>query len=379
MAGVDVRVVVEDIATIIATYTTIELERAATVGGTYAQVTTKALVANTYYYTINDSTGDLNKWYRYRFHHAVGPVNSDYSDPFRVDGVTRLRARQAALLKYGAGMVLASDGTGASGGELGTVDYRVKTSLFRADRGKGSWLLPTTGTQAGLVRIISASNPTTGKFTVLPAWSATPASGEEIEWHWLADPIIWEDAMNRGLARYYFLDRVPINGVANQDEYDLSGIPWLIDQGQVHDVRYYPRRASSIDDGVDHSWAGNGRWWRVRQDKGILTLSISPAIDTSTVLYLETTRPMLPVYTDASALPAVAAEELVVALIYDEVLAYLSRPSRGSAEERGSWIKARAVHTSELHKLLVRHRPKPRVGPAQLPFPPVVPQPFQSR
>jgi len=67
MAGIDVRIIVEDIATQLLIYDTIELERADSAGGTYTQVATKALATGVFYYTVNDSTGDLNKWYRYRF------------------------------------------------------------------------------------------------------------------------------------------------------------------------------------------------------------------------------------------------------------------------------------------------------------------------
>ncbi|KKL50775.1 hypothetical protein LCGC14_2302110, partial [marine sediment metagenome] len=77
--------------------------------------------------------------------------------------------------------------------------------------------------------------------------------------------------------------------------------------------------------------------------------------------------------------PPIAAEELVAALAYDEVLAYLSAPGRGSIDARETWRLARAAHASELHKLLIRHRPKPRQGQPQSPWPTVVPQPWSAR
>jgi len=370
--SVTVRIIVEDIATQLLTYDTIELERSDTVGGTYTQVATAALVAGQFYYSIADSGGDLNKWYRYRFHKDPS-TNSDYSDPFRVEGVTRLRGRQAALSKYGAGIVIIADGGGT--GTVQTGDYRVKTSLFRANRGKGTWLLPTTGGNSGVPRIISATNPTVGQFTVLPLWAAVIAAGDEVEWHWLADPKVWDDANVRAMLRYWYVERVPIVGVANQEEYDLSVLPFLRDTEQVHDVRWYP--TSGLD--VDESFGVDGRWWRIRQDVDALTLQIKPAIAATQTLYLETTRPMTPLYTDASAAPPIAAEELVAALTYDEVLAYLSAPGKGSSEDRKAWRVARADHASELHRLLVKHRPKPRQGSPKLPWPPVVPSPYSAR
>jgi len=300
-------------------------------------------------------------------------VFSDYSDPFRVEGVTRLRARQAALAKYGAGIVLINDGGFKNA--ITTKDYRIKTTLFRTDRGKGTWLLPTTGNNQGVPRMILSSVPGTGSLTVLPVWDVVMVDGDEVEWHWLADPKVWDDANVRAMLRYWYVERVPLNGVANQEEYDLSVIPFLRDTEQVHDVRWYP--TSGL--GVDESFGVDGRWWRIRQDVGVLTLQIKPAIAATETLYLETTRPMSPLYTDASAAPPIAAEELVAALTYDEVLAYLSAPGRGSSEDRKAWRVARADHASELHRLLVKHRPKPRQGSPKLPWPPVTPQPYKAR
>jgi len=131
--AVTVRIIVEDITAQLLTYDTIELERSATVGGTYSQVATEALSTGVFYYTIGDSTGTLNDFYRYRFHKTTPLANSDYSDPFRVEGVTRLRARQAALAKYGAGIVVVNTGTDTN--KITTADHRVNTSLFGADRG----------------------------------------------------------------------------------------------------------------------------------------------------------------------------------------------------------------------------------------------------
>ena len=373
MAAVVLRFVVEDVAVQLLTYNNIRIYRSPTLGGTYTFVANVPLVAATFYYSYSDAGGSLNSWFKYSFYHATGPVESDLSAPFRVDGVTRLRARQAALAKYGAGIVVVNTGTAA--GNIVTADYRIKTSLFRADRGKGTWLLPTTGSNQGVPRIVSATDPTTGTMTVLPAWAAAMANGDEVEWHWLADPTVWDEALNRAMPRYWYAERVPIVGVASKEEYDLSVLPFLRDHEQVHDVRWYPTSGKDVDEpfGVD------GNWWRVRQDVDKLTLVISPAIGATNTLYLETTRPMQPLYTDASAAPPIANEDLVAALVYDEVLAYLSRPGRGAADDRAAWRQARAAHADELHRLLVRYRPKPKRGPPQLEHPPVVPMPWSAR
>lgn len=371
MAGIDIFVTVEDITAKMLTYESIELHRSATLGGSYALEETEALIAGQYHYTINDADGTLNHWYKYRFHHATGPVNSGFSNPFRVEGVTRLRGRQAALAKYSAGIVIINTGTVAT--KITTEDYHFKTSLFRADHGKGSWVLIATGNRAGDMRLIKSSDPTAGDLSVSPDFSGALADGDEVEWHTMADPMVWNNAFNRGMARYFYLDRVPIVGVSGQEEYDLSSLPWLIDEEQVHDVRHYP--TPNLD--IDRSYGVGGKWWRVRRDREQLVLVVSPA--TTDTLYLEATRPMPPLYTDDAAAPPVCAEELVAALTYDEVLAWLSRPASGAAEERASWRRQRRMHLPELRRLLYEHRPKPRYGPAQLPYPPVTPSRFRAR
>ncbi len=371
--AVTLRFIVEDVTTQLVTYESIRIYRSDTLGGTYSSVDDVTLVSGTFYYSYSDSAGDLNKWYKYSFRHSTGPVESDLSAPFRVDGVTRLRGRQAALAKYSAGIVLVNTGTDAD--KITTADHRVKTTLFQDDRGKGTWLWPTTGNNQEVARLILSSVASTGVITVLPAWSGNFANNDEVEWHTLADPTEWNNALNRGMARYWYVERVPIVGVANQEEYSLVGIPFLKDKEHVHDVRWYP--TSGVD--VDESFGVDGRWWGIREDVGVLTLQIKPAIAATQTLYLECTRPMSPLYTDASAAPANAAEELVAALTYDEVLAYLSAPGRGSEDDRKVWHIARAAHASELHRLLIKHRPKPRQGQPQMPWPTVVPQPWSAR
>ncbi len=369
--AVTLRFTIEDVTTQLLTYTVIRVYRSDTLGGAYSQITDITLVANTFYYSFEDTTGDINKWYKYSFQNPTGPVESDLSAPFRVEGVTRLRVRQRALSEYDAGMLLVSKSSVL--GTFKTEDYRLANTLFRANRGKGTWLHPSAGAnQLGKTRMIKSSvvSATSADFTVEPVWTGTAiANADEVEWHWLADVNVWDEALNRALDRYWFVDRVPLKGVANQEEYDLTKIPWLVDKGQVHDVRWYPNRSNNVDDGIDVSWGVNGRWWRIRQDIDTMTLSIKPTVGISVLLYLECTRSMPRIYTDASALPPIAAEELVAALTYDEVLAYLSRPGRGSTDQRQTWRAMRVAHVPELHRLLVKHRPKPRVAPHAFPYP----------
>src|SRR3990172_1614404 len=98
----EIEITVEDIAAKLAEgYTTIELHSAATLAGVFSLVDTATLGAGVYYYTIEDPSGSFNTWYKYRY---VGSATTGYSDPFQLDGITRLKIRQKALSTYRAGI-----------------------------------------------------------------------------------------------------------------------------------------------------------------------------------------------------------------------------------------------------------------------------------
>ncbi|HXH05360.1 MAG TPA: hypothetical protein VNI83_02100 [Vicinamibacterales bacterium] len=378
--SVKVTITVEDVDEQLETYAEIELERADSAAGPYAQIATAPLVSGTYSYVFTDSSGDLNKWYRWRLHHDTGPVNSAYSNPFQPEGVTRKKIRQYALTNFRAGLVLLAT-SGGSSTSIPTTSYRFKSSLYRANRGKGTWLHVTTGNRAGETSMVTATDPPNGTLTVNPALSGALSSGDEFEWHWLVDPSEWNDAINRAAARYYQLERVPIAGVADREEYDLSELaPWLASKEDVYGLWHYPKSANATPDGEDHPFQGEGRWWGVRQDGHRFTLTISPAVAAGKHFYLEAARPMPRLYTDASAGPDAAKIDLWAALAYDEVLDFLTRPHVGSSKDHSVWERERARFRAEtLVPLLNREVLAPRPQPPRLPTPPVYPRHVTAR
>lgn len=374
--AVTIRITVEDIAERLDdSYTEISLESASSPSGSYSVVDSAELASGTYFYEIEHSGGNLNTWYRYRFTGDSGAApQSSYSNPFQPDGITRLKLRQYAIEKYDAGMVLAST-TGGSTTTIVTNDYKFKSSVHSANRGKGTWINVTGGDRAGQRTMIKSSVPSTGTMTVDPAISGALGDGDQFEWHWLTAPEQWDAAINRGLARYYFLERVPIVGVDDQSEYDLYDLPWLTNKNDVAGLWHY-NEGSEVDD----PWPGNGRWYDVRQDAERITLSISPPIDSSKTLYLEAVRPMPPLHSDLAVAPGNCNLDLAAALAYDEVLAFLARPRNGSVKDRTAWEKERVRHHVDTIQPLFRKNPvKVRPMPAQSARRPVVPMPFRSR
>ena len=373
----DIFVTVEDITTQLESYNYLRVYRAGTLTGAYTLIDTQLLVAGQYHYTYYDSGGSANAWYKFTLYQSVGNTESSPSDIFRPFGTTRQRIRQRALSEYRAGLVIIAAAAGSTIALWKTADPRVASAIHKAGKFVGSWLMPSNtsgGIIDGAARFITANaTPTDGELTV-DAWSDPPAAGDEAELHWLASPDEWNAALNRALGRYYYIDRLPLVGLGGSTyEYDLSKFPWL-KKGNLHSVWYYPTGSS-----IESPWVGDGRWYKVRDDRDILTLAISPAIDTSETLYLECSRPMLPLYTDAAQPPSICNEDLISALTYDEILATLARPGAGASQDRKAWQRARIFHSRKLGNLLRIHRPRPRHSVPMPATPFEVPQPFSAR
>lgn len=377
--AVTLRFTVEDVGTQLDTYESIRVYRADTVDGAYSQITDITLVANQFRYSYEDSSGDITKWYKRSFHHAAGPVESSLSAPFQVTGTTRKLIRQRMMEEYGCGIVFEA----SAGGDdtVDTDDFRIKSaSGFSTTRGKGTWLYKTAGDNPQHVRMVIAYIQATARFQVGADWTSNPDDGSEMEWHTMADILQMNAAINRGLVRYKAKEVVPIVGVVDADEYSLEGYPWIVDQRQVRNVRWYPGRASDVDDGLDQPWGIAGRWYGYKVDRGALSLQVTPAITPDTVLYLHCVRPMPELHTDASAPPIDCDERYAAALAWDELLAYLSRPTTGNSQERTNWKRERLEHSvTTLRALSREHRMTFSIEPAQLSSPSVIPRPWAPR
>lgn len=364
-------VTVEDITTQLLTYTEVQLHRATTVGGPYSEVDSEALAEGVYDYQLEDSGGDHTMWYKYRFSDGVA-AHSDFCNPFQLDGLTRKKIRQEAIEKYDAGKVLLST-SGGSATSVITTNYRIK-GVGRDDRHKGNWLHVTTGLRVGETRQVTASVASTGALTV-GALTGALADGDEFELHKLADPDIWNQAINRALRRYHVLERVPIIGVAGQYEYSLDALPWLANVDDIKGLWHYPNDDSS---GHDEPWGTNGRWWQYRDDGGSFTLMIRPA--TTDTLYLEAVRNLPPLNVDAAVAHRKCDLDFITALTYDEVLAWLSRPGNGASDDRKTYREMRIEHANQdLMALLRKHRVNYRAAPPVDIVPPAVPMPFKAR
>lgn len=364
--SVTIAIKVEDVTTRLLTYTSIQLHSASSPGGSYSLVTTLTLVSGTYEYSYTDTVGVLGTtFYKYRFYNSTGPVASDYSSPFTPYGVTRKLIRQQALKDYKAGFVLATAASGSNSVSVAAFsNYMLAASTNSSKRGVGTWLYPTSGSRIGQITKISAiAIATPALLTMTPVLDGALATADEVEWHWFASPDDWNDAINRGLSRYYYLDRVPVVGDGNAEQ-SLSYLPWLRTRRQIAGMWYYP-----ITNDIERAWGTAGRWWGARQEGGYITLMTKPALSTTTTVYLEAMRQMPNVYTDDSVLPNDCDIELAAAFAFDELLSILLEPSHtgGATVDKTAIAAAKASHVrGNLRILKNRNQPSPRWQPQQL-------------
>src|SRR5688500_13331469 len=315
-----IHIQVEDVEEKLLEYDRFEIERGSSPTGPWTAIDSVLLQAGVYFYTYTDLNGQSSHYYRYRFTDA-GSNPTEYSNPFKQVGVTRQDIRQTVLKNYKSGIVFpAVWGTSST---IQSTDYRVKSSDgWRTGRGAGTWIYPITGANAFMPNRLSAeSNPVTGMLELATPYPDTVDEGDLIEWHWLADPEVLNDAINEGLKRYWFIDSIPINGISNANEYDLYNIaPWVINYKQIHGLWHYPS-ATLVGDrtGIPLPWGSNGSWWNIRQDAHSIKIVISPTITEAKTLWLDVARQMPELHTDDSVLPEVANVDICAAFAWDEI------------------------------------------------------------
>lgn len=374
--AINVQIIVEEVNTLLDTYDEIQLVSASTPNGSYSEVDTAALVEDQFAYEIEDSSGLSTTWYKYRFQDTSESPATAYTNPFQAEVVDRIKLRQKALETYRCGLVLAtSSSDGGSTTTIITTDYRFATSFWAGDKAVGTIVLPMAGAEVGNARRVSASAPSTGTLTVHPAWSTGPGESEAFEWYWLGTPEIWNLAINEALSRYYYIDRAPIAPVASSYEYSMEEVPWLIEKNQVTGLWF-----KQVNDHRARPYAQGGRWYGLYEDEGVVKVEISNPFNLTDLVYLEAIRPIPPLYTDASTIPSGKSLDLCAALVYDEVLKYLSNPGEHmGAADRASILTARAMLQPKLKRLLRRHRPRPRWALPIHTQPPIAPHPYSAR
>ncbi len=119
-------------------------------------------------------------------------------------------------------------------------------------------------------RLVKDYTPATGTLTVDRAYSNAPTAGEAIELHHLDPAAELRKAVQAGLWRCYFMDRVVVVLATTASERDLTALlPWLTEPGQVYEVMY--NYVGSLTPPVVVPWfksftQGGGVWLTVQPD-----------------------------------------------------------------------------------------------------------------
>lgn len=370
-----VYITVEDIDAQLLIYNQIQLLRAPSVTGTYTLVATLTLVADDQYYSFDDSGGSATSWYKYRFYHSSTLAATTYSNPFQAAGTTRKRARQLMLANHRAGMTFLSVAAGSTIGIVATNDPRIKSSALPAGRGKNAWLYKTVGANPNEQRLISNSTPSTGLINVSPNLSSIPADNDEWEWHWIADPEVANQCLNNGLMRYWYIERVPITGVAGANEYLMDNLPWLTHKRQITGLWWTPEGSTA-----EQPWSGQGRWWNYTMDRGNINV-LMPGVQAGVEITLEALRTPDPLYTDDSVLSGNLDLKLVAAFAYDELLTWLLEGGHNvtNVDRKGWEAIQKKFRSDSLAILIERNAPQPRYALPVSTIPSSVHIPYTAR
>ena len=119
----------------------------------------------------------------------------------------------------------------ATGGTTSTVvinndaEFIGDASTPSPDLYEASWVLPTSGDNAGVVRRVKDDGfaPSTGTLTVVPVWSDAMANTNTFEVHGTLHPDRVEEAINRALRKMHFLHTFALTLVTDGDM-ETSGV-----------------------------------------------------------------------------------------------------------------------------------------------------------
>ena len=231
---VDVQVYVENIADTIASYDTIRLYRGTDPSVspfTGLPVADTALVAATLDYTIEDTTGTSDYWYRYSFYNSTTTAESDQSAPIAPGGLTLKQFRSDAARAIG--LRFSSVASSAVGGAGGVCDTKLLDSGVDTGFHSGDWLLFPARTGDDQVRRVAKAgfDTATGVLSFTRALSSTTTEAEVYQLFQLFPPIDWPGAgiswtqcINNALSTLVYRDRVDvgIGTTAGKTRYALS-------------------------------------------------------------------------------------------------------------------------------------------------------------
>lgn len=303
-----VSIYVEDITTQLLTYESIKLYSSTAATGTFTNlVATETLVAGTEEYSITDSSGDANTYYRYTFYHSTGPVESTQSEVFRPLGATLLTIMSEAARQANAGFT--STCTSTAGDSSTLVDTALRDQGVDTKFLEGIWIYrPDAAASGDMIRRVSDSGFTvaSGIMTMVRDYTNPAAASEVYHGYSYYPPhdqagigYSWQRAVSDALQATWYVDYLNLGEgtTAGKKRFSLSGhIGWV----RREDVRRVLLRTTDSNDIITDVDAGrNGMYWTTIEDgPGSLSVELYPPPGTSETVIVEVARQFAPLYND---------------------------------------------------------------------------------
>ncbi len=323
---INVPIYVEDIADKIAVYTTIKLYSDTSPTGAFTNhVGDTALVAAQKAYSIADS--GTGPWYRLLFYNATGPVQSDISDPWRVNTLDLRTLRATAASRAGAG----SSGTCSSAGtSTSLIDAVLRDNGVDEQYLESAWIFrPDAALAADRVRRVKVAGfaPSTGALSFDRAYTNVPADGEVYEVYKFFPPIqqagvatSWDDIVRDGLNKCWFIDEIDLGvGDGSNRRFSLASFPDVnINTYRRVKLRRIDATTGNIRDISAHNF---GRFVSPVTNGMAFALDVVPAPTPQQYVIVEAIRSPQPLYKDAdvTVMPSMLAETAVVLAAYERL------------------------------------------------------------
>jgi hypothetical protein len=327
-----VYVYVEDLATVMATYTQVRVYRDTSPGGAFTTQVSGSpvtLVAGTLTYPVTDSTGTPNRWYRYRYYNPSTVVQSELSDPFQAVGTSLEWLRIETARRAGSGFESL-----ATGGDTTTlIDAQLADSAVDEHYLEGGWVYRPDAADAGdMVRRVALSgyDPATQELTFARAYANAPVDGERYQVFLLLPPVdhpasafSWDRAVRDGLLRCPYVDEVVIGQGGTGNRFTLAQLAGLIQRESVR--RVFVRRTDDDGNRTEWTFGQQGTWWEWEENgPGNMAITVHGywPVEGETVL-VEVLRRENALYVDT-----------------DVTLVNIERAARAGAYEAFRWLNA---------------------------------------
>lgn len=358
----EVKIYVEDIASTIATYDTIRLYRGtdpSVYPFTGLPVTTATLVADTEEYTLTDSAGTADDYYRFSYYSSISTVESAQSDAIKPGAVTLKTLIAEAARECGMGFSAVAD-AGSSATKV--ICARLLDMGVDAGYMGGAFIWrPSAAANNDRIRRIGEQGFSTadGSFTPTRAWATGPAADEvfyvtnlfpAIDWEGF--PFSWARAARAATEHLYFTDRLNLGtGTAtNKTRFDLAT---HLAYAREDNIRRVLVQTTDSDGNVTEWELGTQGtdWTPVPDNDGLSIDTVDYVLSTSETLIVEVNRTYDPMYAvdDVLTGPLALATRAVAAEVF----------KRANAFYAGKYGAEATYWTAEFTSLYnLRYRPR---------------------